>query len=679
MSFRGLLPLLLLAMTGLVRADGPQITWWTRYGRSRPRGSYSRIRIAPRSRPASTSWARRSMHCKDALKRSPPCSGCCRTCRSMTRPFGTRSTTTSSSTSRGSRGREEAARAGPGAGQAVARRQGTLEHGHRPGRAGLRLEDRRLGPAVWPGRAGLVPGQTTPHRFRLDVWCHGRGENLSEVNFINGRQIIARRVHAAERVRPASLRPLLQRQQVCRRDRPVRGARGHQEALPDRRRSPGDAGLLDGRRRLLAVRRPLSQLRGSPPRPGAGFSETADFLKVFQNETVQPTWYEKKLWHLYDCTDYALNLFNCPTVAYSGEDDRQKQAADMMAKALAREGIELVHVIGAKAGHQYTPEAKAEINRRIDSIVRRRPRPGARQGSLHHLDAPLQPLVLGPGRRPGTALGAGPRRRRLFGRDGLGARGQDEECLGLDAGDSSRPLPARTADTKPSMTIDGEKVEAPEPLSDRSWTAHFRKVDGHWQSVDSDDDGTLRKRHGLQGPIDDAFMDSFLMVRPTGTALNDEGRQWAAAEMKHAIDHWRRQFRGEARVKDDKDITDADIAAHNLILWGDPEQQRHAGEDRRQAADASGTRTACGSATRSIDAGHHVPVLIYPNPLNPKRYVVLNSGFTFREYDYLNNARQVPKLPDFAVVDIDVPVSSRSPGGIVTAGFFNEAWGLPPE
>ena len=91
--------------------------------------------------------------------------------------------------------------------------------------------------------------------------------------------------------------------------------------------------------------------------------------KVFQNETVKPTWYEKKLWHLYDCTDYALNLFNCPTVAYSGEIDRQKQAADMMAKALAKEGIELVHVIGAKAGHKYTPEAKDEINRRIDSIV----------------------------------------------------------------------------------------------------------------------------------------------------------------------------------------------------------------------------------------------------------------------------------------------------------------------
>ena len=71
----------------------------------------------------------------------------------------------------------------------------------------------------------------------------------------------------------------------------------------------------------------------------------------------------------------------------------------------------------------------------------------------------------------------------------------------------------------------------------------------------------------------------------------------------------------------------------------------------------------------------YVPVLIYPNPLNPKRYVVLNSGFTFREYDYVNNARQVPKLPDFAVLDVDVPVSARAAGGIVAAGFFTEECG----
>ena len=72
--------------------------------------------------------------------------------------------------------------------------------------------------------------------------------------------------------------------------------------------------------------------------PGAGFSETADFLKVFQNEAVKPTWYEQKLYHMYDSTDYAGNLFNCPTVAYSGENDTQKQAADMMVAAAKTRG-----------------------------------------------------------------------------------------------------------------------------------------------------------------------------------------------------------------------------------------------------------------------------------------------------------------------------------------------------
>src|SRR5262249_30677381 len=80
-------------------------------------------------------------------------------------------------------------------------------------------------------------------------------------------------------------------------------------------------------------------------------------------------WYEQKLWHMYDCTDYAGNLFNLPTIAYSGEKDSQKQAADMMAKAMAKEGMFLTHIIGPNTEHRYHPEAKQEINRRIDAIA----------------------------------------------------------------------------------------------------------------------------------------------------------------------------------------------------------------------------------------------------------------------------------------------------------------------
>ena len=187
------------------------------------------------------------------------------------------------------------------------------------------------------------------------------------------------------------------------------------------------------------------------------------------------------------------------------------------------------------------------------------------------------------------------------------------------------------------------------------------------------DEGALRKRHGLQGPIDDAFMDSFLMVTPTGKPMNEKVSRWAAAEQAHAMDHWRRQFRGDARVRNDTEITDDDIASNNLVLWGDPASNRLLARIASQLPirwDAQGAHTP----QANYPADRYVPVLIYPNPLNPARYVVFNSGFTFREYDYLNNARQVPKLPDWAIVDIDVPVSSRAPGGIANAGFFGEQW-----
>jgi hypothetical protein len=516
----------------------------------------------------------------------------------------------------------------------------------------------------------------TPHRFRLDVWCHGRGETLSEVNFINGRQTSpgefappdAFVVHPYGRFcnanKFAGEIDLFEAMEDIRKHYPI-----DLDRVVMRGFSMGGAACWQ-----FAVHYPSTWAAAAP---GAGFSETADFLKVFQSELVQPAWYEKKLWHLYDCTDSALNLFNCPTVAYSGENDRQKQAADMMAKALKAEGIELVHVKGARAGHQYTPAARAEINRRIDSIV----------------DAGRDPVPLKVYFTTWTlrynrsfwvqidGLEQHWERARIEA-DLVGSRAESPEiktknisALTLTFPSGRCPFPL-SLDEKPIVVIDEQAVDAPRPLSDRSWIGHFRKVGDKWELAVSDDDGPLRKRHGLQGPIDDAFMDSFLMVQPTLPALYEKAGKWVTTEMRHAVDHWRRQFRGEARVKDDKDVTEADIAAHNLILWGDPSSNAMLAKiiDKLPVKwNKNGVRLG----DERYAADHHVPVLIYPNPLNPKRYVVLNSGFTFREYDYLNNARQVPKLPDFAVVDIDIPVSSRTPGGIVAAGFFTEDWGLP--
>ena len=416
--------------------------------------------------------------------------------------------------------------------------------------------------------------------------------------------------------------------------------------------------------------------------PGAGFSETPDFLKVFQKEDLKPTWYEQKLWHMYDCTDWAQNLYQCPTVAYSGEIDSQKQAADMMAKAMARQGLELVHVIGPKTAHSYHPEAKKEVNRRIDGILE-------------------QPRNAFPTRVRFTTYTLKYNQMNWVTVDGLDAHweaatvdaelGRDDNSVRITTRNVSAftlsfepgrcPLdPARP----PRVFIDGHKPSVARIGSDRSWQAHFQKSGSRWESVaPAESSGTLRKRHDLQGPIDDAFTGSFLVVRPTGPAWHEATGRWVASEMSRATNEWRRQFRGDVRLKDDRDVSDEDIAAHHLILWGDPSSNRLLSR-LAEKLPLTWTERELRIGKREFNASHHVAVLIHPNPLNPRRYVVLNSGFTFREYDYLNNARQVSKLPDYAILNTRVAPGFRWPGEVVLAGFFDEDWqpaakGLGPQ
>jgi len=233
-------------------------------------------------------------------------------------------------------------------------------------------------------------------------------------------------------------------------------------------------------------------------------------------------------------------------------------------------------------------------------------------------------------------------------------------AFSLDFGPGGCPLDlARQA----TIAIDGQKLTVPGPLSDRSFTAHFRRSGGRWTAAASGEPSGLHKIHGLQGPIDDAFLSSFLFVSPTGTPLDAAVAKWASSEEQRAIREWRRQFRGDAPVKDDRDVTDADIAASNLVLWGDPSSNRILAR-------------IAGQLPIPWPAAPQALILIYPNPLNPKKYVVLNSGFTFRQPDYLSNARQTPKLPDFALIDASTLPDSRSrfPGKILRAGFFNEEW-----
>ena len=178
-------------------------------------------------------------------------------------------------------------------------------------------------------------------------------------------------------------------------------------------------------------------------------------------------------------------------------------------------------------------------------------------------------------------------------------------------------------------------------------------------------------------------MNSFVFVRPTGKPLNDKLANWVQGELAHATKMWRDIFRGDAPVKDDTAVTDEDIASKNFILWGDPSSNRLLAKMLKRLP-LKWTAKELIFKGQTYDAAHHAPILIFPNPLNPQRYVVLNSGFTFAHEGAASNAKQTPKLPDYAVLSLDGAdepskvlrrAGSSAPShNIVQAGFFDESW-----
>jgi dienelactone hydrolase len=504
-----------------------------------------------------------------------------------------------------------------------------------------------------------------PHRWRVDGVFHGRSDTYNEIEFIYAQ------MHNPGDFQPADTIVLNLYGRYCNASQ-FAGETDFFEALDDVKKHYS----VDENRILV---RGFSMGGASvwhigahnatyfaAAQPGAGFAETLEYQKAAK---YSPTWWESKLYHLTNATDYAANFFELPVVAYNGDKDPQRQAADVMARELEAEGMTLSRIWGLNMGHGYTPAAKVEIASKIEPIAAkgRVEWPREIRFTTWTLKYNRMRWVVVDG------LEKHWERARvnasLTGDHAVTAQTSNVSAVSFEMAPGAELLnPA----SKVQVSLDGQNITVPGPLSEGSWTAHFRKTAGKWAVAD-DDAKSLRKRHDLQGPIDDAFMDSFIMVKPTGTPFNEVVGKWAASEQDRAIHQWRALFRGDTPVKDDTAITDADIAASNLVLWGDP-------SSNKVLARIAGQLPIRWTADAIVVGGHRypaatmAPVMIYPNPLNLKKYVVINSGFTFRESSNGSNSWQVAELPDYAVVDVTVPPDGRWPGKIALAGFFGERW-----
>jgi hypothetical protein len=517
----------------------------------------------------------------------------------------------------------------------------------------------------------IVPEEATKGARRLDVWLHGRNDKLTELAFLSERS------RSKGEFTPPGTVVLHPYGRFCNGFK-FAGETDVLEALADAQAQYGTSPRHVAIRGFSMGGAGCWHLAGhytslwAVAAPGAGFAETANYAKVFAPEKPVPPWWEQTLWRLYDVPGYAANFANRPTFAYSGEIDPQKQAADVMVAAAAAEGVTIPHFIGPKTAHKYHPETKLALAAKVDAAAEA----GAPEAPE---EVRLSTFTLRYNRMDWVEITGlqnhweqSSVRAKHVGKGSLTVETKGVESLVLT------PPADWVGQTGWKVVCDGQPLGA----TPAGGPLRLEKHGTRWALAKGAPTG-LRKQHGLQGPVDDAFQEPFVFVRPTGKALHPQADAWARSEMDRALAQWKKVFRGDVRVVTDDALTPELIATHHIVLWGDPgsnkvlarllspsEKQSHSLPLRWDAKELR-------LGTSVYPAASHAPILIYPNPLSPTRYVVLNSSFTFRQGSDTTNALQTPKLPDWAVVDLATPPGLLLPGAVPNAGFFNEAWQLP--
>ena len=524
----------------------------------------------------------------------------------------------------------------------------------------------------------VIPANYEPDQpMRLDVVLHGSMQpaGISELRFI------ARFDEGDESTEAASEQSFIELHPLGRVENAYRWA-GETDVLEaiedacrryaiDRRRivlrgmSMGASGTWH-----LGLKRPdLFAALG----PYCGYVDTHQFsetpLATFVKVGPLPEHQERGL-RLLDSIDYAANAGVVPVVACMGEKDVFFQAHELMAEAMRREGLTLTNLIAKGTGHVQDPATHAEQMRRLAEPVAR---VGQRPSELRFVTRSLKYSrchwlqVLG--------------LERHYARAELAARLRDD-VLEIDAPQNLTRfavlLPLLPTIPR-RISVGGSELERLALIKADSTGIVIAREDGKWQIAGEVGRVPLSgKRPGLQGPIDDAFTSSFLCVRGTGQPWHPGVQAYSDASLARFADEWQRYFRGRLPVKDDTAVTEEDLKNHNLILFGDPGSNRWIAQALPHLP-LDWTRETVRLGGKAYAADRHLPALIVPSPLagGTDRYVVLNSGHTFRGADLSTlNYLLFPRWGDWALLKIDPqrPPTAPAEEEVIRAGYFDENW-----
>lgn len=243
--------------------------------------------------------------------------------------------------------------------------------------------------------------------------------------------------------------------------------------------------------------------------------------------------------------------------------------------------------------------------------------------------------------------------------DRLTRHGADASVTaGLDGGEirvATRNIDALTLnlaegplgkDAPRAVVVDGQEALASPPAG----VVHLARISGAWKPGEWPAAARV-KRHGLQGPIGDAFNSRFLAV------YGERDRELAIAE----LDAIRNppgplDIHGDFPMKAAAKVTREDVESFNLILFGTPD------------SNAVLKRIAPSLPADLLQPG---AVFVYPNPENPARYVVVWSAKILSAPEPGLHAGWIMPLnllPDYIRV---------SAGTVTSGGHFDNEWNPP--
>ncbi|MEL7265502.1 MAG: hypothetical protein AAFP69_11950, partial [Planctomycetota bacterium] len=477
---------------------------------------------------------------------------------------------------------------------------------------------------------GLVlPPNFDPARqqpYRLDVWLHGRGDSKLELQFLTERQKSVGQYAPDDTI---VLHPFGRHCNAFKFAGEIDvyeaiDAVGRLLPIDENRTSirgfsMGGAGCWH-----LAVHDPGHWFAANP---GAGFADTVRYQK-WDGPKGPP--YEindirQRLMHWYDADDWVVNLKNTKTVAYSGEVDGQKLAADTMIAAAEEMGFEIPHIIGEKMGHKINAESVQEISSQMGVwAAEGRPR---KQDLIDMVTYTLRYNTID----WLTVEGLQQHWKQARVRAQIG----DDDKITVFSKNVThlriqfQPGQWTGSRTGIQIAINGRTLRSPDAGRDGSLLVDLIDVPGRGWLVSAGPDRSLRKRPGVQGPIDDAFMGPVLFVKPSRPCTHGVVQRWVDAEMKYAMDRWQKIMRGKVNVVRDSELTDEHKKNYNLICFGDFSGNRYLSQ-LRGLLPFRWDRDALVVAGKQHNPSTHALVGIYPNPESPDRYIVINSGMTFR-------------------------------------------------